>query len=72
MKLYIICPIVLVVGVLTASAQQKKNDAKLEALLDRAFEVEQTRNFKKRDKNRDSKLSYGEFATLFGEAGAKR
>ena len=61
----------LAVGTLTASAQQKNNDAKLEALLDRAFDKEQARVFKGRDKNRDGKMTFADFESLYGERGVK-
>ena len=49
MKKNILFTLALAVGALTASAQQKSKDAKLEALLDRAFDKEQARVFKGRD-----------------------
>ena len=64
--------LLLVVGTLTAMAQQKNNDAKLEALLDRAFDKEQARIFKGRDKNRDGKMTLLDFRSLYGEGGSKR
>ncbi len=48
------------------------DDKKLEALLDKAFDKEQTRIFKGRDKDGDGSMSRGEFTSLYGEGGAKR
>ena len=72
MRKNILLTLALAVGALTASAQQKNNDAKLEALLDRAFDKEQARIFKGRDKNRDGKMTFADFESLYGERGVKR
>ena len=48
------------------------DDKKLEALLDKAFDKEQARIFKGRDKDGDGSMSRGEFTSLYGEGGAKR
>ena len=72
MKKNILFTLALAVGALTASAQQKSKDAKLEALLDRAFDKEQARVFKGRDKNRDGKMTFADFESLYGERGVKR
>ena len=72
MKRSILLTLALAVGTLTASAQQKSKDAKLEALLDRAFDKEQARVFKGRDKNRDGKMTFADFESLYGERGVKR
>ena len=71
MKKNILFTLALAVGALTASAQQKSKDAKLEALLDRAFDKEQARVFKGRDKNRDGKMTFADFESLYGERGVK-
>ena len=71
MKNYTLYALLLAVGTLTASAQQKSKDAKLEALLDRAFDKEQARVFKGRDKNRDGKMTFADFESLYGERGVK-
>ena len=71
MRKNILFTLALAVGTLTASAQQKNNDAKLEALLDRAFDKEQARVFKGRDKNRDGKMTFADFESLYGEGGVK-
>jgi len=71
MKKNILFTLALAVGALTASAQQKSKDAKLEALLDRAFDKEQARIFKGRDKNRDGKMTFADFESLYGERGVK-
>ena len=57
---------------MTVSAQNQSKDAKLEALLDRAFDKEQARIFKGRDKNRDGKMTFADFESLYGEGGVKR
>jgi len=62
----------LTIGALTVSAQNQSKDAKLEALLDRAFDKEQARIFKGRDKNRDGKMTFADFESLYGEGGVKR
>ena len=72
MKRIIILIMVMAAGLLTASAQQKNKDAKLEALLDRAFDKQQARVFKGRDKNRDGKMTFADFESLYGEGGVKR
>ena len=72
MRKNILFTLALAVGALTASAQQKSKDAKLEALLDRAFDKEQARVFKGRDKNRDGKMTFADFESLYGERGVKR
>ena len=48
------------------------DDNKLEELLDRAFDKEQARIMKGRDKDRDGKMSLPEFKSLYGEGGAQR
>lgn len=48
------------------------DDKKLEALLDKAFDKEQARVFKGRDKNRDGKMTFADFESLYGEGGVKR
>jgi Ca2+-binding EF-hand superfamily protein len=72
MKNYTLYALLLAVGTLTASAQQKNNDAKLEALLDRAFDKQQARIFKNSDKNKDGKMTFADFESLYGEGGVKR
>ena len=69
MRKNILFTLALAVGALTASAQQQSKDAKLEALLDRAFDKEQARVFKGRDKNRDGKMTFADFESLYGEGG---
>ena len=71
MRKNILFTLALAVGALTASAQQQSKDAKLEALLDRAFDKEQARIFKGRDKNRDGKMTFADFESLYGERGVK-
>ena len=72
MKNYTLYALLLAVGTLTASAQKKNNDAKLEALLDRAFDKQQARIFKNSDKNKDGKMTFADFESLYGEGGVKR
>ena len=57
------------VGALSAAGQAKNKDAKLEALLDRSFDKAQARVFKGRDKNRDGKMTFADFESLYGEGG---
>ena len=71
MRKNILFTLALAVGALTTSAQQQSKDAKLEALLDRAFDKEQARIFKGRDKNRDGKMTFADFESLYGERGVK-
>ena len=72
MKNNILFTLVLTIVALTVSAQNQNKDAKLEALLDRAFDKEQARVFKGRDKNRDGKMTLADFKGVYGEGGAKR
>ena len=72
MKKNILFTLALTIGALTVSAQNQNKDAKLETLLDRAFDKEQARVFKGRDKNRDGKMTLTDFKALYGEGGAKR
>ena len=72
MKRSILLALALAVGALSAAGQAKNKDAKLEALLDRAFNKEQARVFKGRDKNRDGKMTFADFESLYGEGGVKR
>jgi len=72
MKKNILFTLALTIGALTVSAQNQNKDAKLEALLDRAFDKEQARVFKGRDKNRDGEMTLADFKALYGEGGAKR
>ena len=55
MKKNILFTLALTIGALTVSAQNQSKDAKLEALLDRAFDKQQARVFKNSDKNKDGK-----------------
>ena len=71
MKKNILFTLALTIGALTVSAQNQSKDAKLEALLDRAFDKEQARIFKGRDKNRDGKMTFADFESLYGERGVK-
>ena len=71
MKKNILFTLALTIGALTVSAQNQSKDAKLEALLDRAFDKEQARVFKGRDKNRDGKMTFADFESLYGERGVK-
>ena len=71
MKKNILFTLALTIGALTVSAQNQNKDAKLEALLDRAFDKEQARIFKGRDKNRDGKMTFADFESLYGERGVK-
>ena len=59
MKRSILLTLALAVGALSAAGQAKNKDAKLEALLDRAFDKEQGR-----DKNRDGKMTLTDFRVL--------
>ncbi len=72
MKRSIFLTLALAVGALSAAGQAKNKDAKLEALLDRAFDKQQARVFKGRDKNRDGKMTFADFESLYGEGGVKR
>ena len=72
MKKNILFTLALTIGALTVSAQNQSKDAKLEVLLDRAFDKEQARVFKGRDKNRDGKMTFADFESLYGERGVKR
>jgi Ca2+-binding EF-hand superfamily protein len=71
MKRSIFLTLALAVGALSAAGQAKNKDAKLEALLDRAFDKQQARVFKGRDKNRDGKMTFADFESLYGERGVK-
>ena len=71
MKRSIFLTLALAVGALSAAGQAKNKDAKLEALLDRAFDKQQARVFKGRDKNRDGKMTFADFESLYGEGGVK-
>ena len=72
MKRSILLTLALAVGVLSAAGQAKNKDAKLEALLDRAFDKQQARVFKGRNMNRDGKMTFADFESLYGEGGVKR
>ena len=72
MKTHTLFALLLAVGTLTASAQKKNNDSKLKALLDRAFDKQQARIFKNSDKNKDGKMTFADFESLYGEGGVKR
>lgn len=61
----------LIAAILFAGSTQA-NDNKLKALLDKAFDKEQARIFKGRDKDRDGKLTFSDFESLYGEGGVKR
>ena len=71
MKRSILLTLALAVGALSAAGQAKNKDAKLEALLDRAFDKQQARIFKGRDKNKDGKMTFADFESLYGERGVK-
>jgi Ca2+-binding EF-hand superfamily protein len=71
MKKNILFTLALTIGALTVSAQNQSKDAKLEALLDRSFDKAQARVFKGRDKNRDGKMTFADFESLYGEGGVK-
>ena len=72
MKRSILLTLALAVGALSAAGQAKNKDAKLEALLDRAFDKQQARIFKNSDKNKDGKMTFADFESLYGEGGVKR
>ena len=72
MKRSILLTLALAVGALSAAGQAKNKDAKLEALLDRAFDKQQARVFKGRNMNRDGKMTFADFESLYGEGGVKR
>ena len=72
MKRSILLTLALAVGALSAAGQAKNKDAKLEALLDRAFDKQQARVFKNSDKNKDGKMTFADFESLYGEGGVKR
>ena len=72
MKRSIFLTLALAVGALSAAGQAKNKDAKLEALLDRAFDKQQARIFKNSDKNKDGKMTFADFESLYGEGGVKR